>query len=74
MTVTLALQAEPPHGPKARKAVLADCTRGGVRKGYPLSPHPSGVGRLHTGRCTKGGAADPDRTVTLVNKRNLRVI
>ncbi|MDR1216303.1 MAG: hypothetical protein LBK25_06450 [Treponema sp.] len=30
-----------------------------------LSEHPSGVRRLHTGCCTKGGAADPDLTVTL---------
>ncbi|MDR1215679.1 MAG: hypothetical protein LBK25_03250 [Treponema sp.] len=35
--------------------------------------HPSGVRRLRNGRCTKRGAADPDRTVPLVNKRNLLV-
>ncbi|MDR1216062.1 MAG: hypothetical protein LBK25_05205 [Treponema sp.] len=30
-----------------------------------LDKHPSGVGRLHTGCCPKGGAADPVLTVTL---------
>ncbi|MDR1216928.1 MAG: hypothetical protein LBK25_09620 [Treponema sp.] len=36
--------------------------------------HPSGVRRLHTGRCLKGSAADPVLTATLVNKRSLRVV
>jgi hypothetical protein len=42
--------------------------------GAALTPHPKGVRRLHTGCCTKGYAAVPDLTVTLVNKRNLRVV
>ncbi|MDR1216714.1 MAG: hypothetical protein LBK25_08530 [Treponema sp.] len=46
-------------------------TTGVIRKVAPLTPHPSGVRRLHMGCCTKGSAADPDLTVTLVNKRNL---
>ncbi|MDR1215729.1 MAG: hypothetical protein LBK25_03505 [Treponema sp.] len=36
--------------------------------------HPSGVRRLHTGCCPKGSTASTDLTVTLVNKRNLRVV
>ncbi|MDR1216536.1 MAG: hypothetical protein LBK25_07640 [Treponema sp.] len=36
-----------------------------VQPPTPLTPHPSGVRRLHTGCCPKGSAADPVLTVTL---------
>ncbi|MDR1126558.1 MAG: hypothetical protein LBL06_00355 [Treponema sp.] len=44
-----------------------------MKKRLP-NAHPSGVRRLLNGRCTKEGAADPDRTTTLARKRSLLVV
>ncbi|MDR1216142.1 MAG: hypothetical protein LBK25_05640 [Treponema sp.] len=51
-----------------------DFTRVVISKGSPLTSHPSGVGRLHTGCCLKGSTADPVLIVTLARKRNLLVV